>query len=96
MITPPVCVTTGHLTIPFQGIPDAVIIRLLVGIVTNELQFERLMNPDPELRTIPVEEAPLKNTVDPLNTTPVPLTNEDTTFTVRLTLPVFPDESVRI
>jgi len=94
LITHPVCTTTGHLIIPLHGLPDAVIIRLLVGIITDELQLKRLISPEPELRIIPDEDAPLKNTIDPLNTSPVPLTNDETTFTVRFMLPVLPDESV--
>lgn len=93
-IVPPVWVTVGALSIPFQGDPEAVIMRLFVGILRSELAETRLIVPVPEFNVIPVADAPLKYTVGPVNVTPVPLTNEEITFTIRVTDPVFHEESV--
>ncbi len=94
-MVPPVLISDGPDMMPFQGDPDAIIVRLLVGIMSDDPDWIRLRLPVHGLKVIPVVVEPLRNTVVPVNVAAPPPTNDVTTVTVRVTIfEIFPAVSI--
>lgn len=84
-ILAPVLIRTGENKILFHGVPLAIIVRLLVGIMSDDPDWMRLRLPVPGVKVIPVAVAPLRNTDVPVNVAEPPPTNNAVTFTIRVT-----------
>lgn len=57
-----VLIRDGEKSIPFQGVPDAIIVKLLVGIMSADPDWIRLRLPVHAVKVIPVAVAPLSET----------------------------------